>query len=164
MKEELTLNVSRIWAIGMQQVTPVNTSSTSEWAFEKEGCAEWAWGGNREHHSGRSWIRSYVLRWEVVGQQQCMGDEEKAGEGKNGQWVIPEMGRAEGTSRSIIIIIIIIAKGPLRQQKAEGTPTRIFTIMLHNRWVTWNCRKVHNNTSTLNLICLQSFPNMLQEP
>ena len=46
MKEELTLNVSRIWAIGMHQVTPVNTSSTSEWAFEKEGCAERAWGGN----------------------------------------------------------------------------------------------------------------------
>ena len=109
------------------------------------GLGEGTFEQHREnHHSCSSWIRSYVLCWEVVGKQQCMEDEEKAGEGKNGQWVIPEMGRAEGTSRSIIIIIIIIAKGPLRQQKAEGTPTRIFTIMLHNRWVTWNCRKVHN--------------------
>ena len=85
------------------------------------GLGEGTFEQHREHHSGSSWIRSYVLLcWEVVGQQQCMGDEEKAGEGKNGQWVIPEMGRAEGTSGSIIIIIII-AKGPMRHQRAEGT-------------------------------------------
>ena len=77
----------------MHQVTPVNTSSTSEWAFEKEGCAEWAWGGNLR-----------TAQWEKLNQKLCIALRScwaaamygGGGEGRGGEeWAVSHPGNGE---------------------------------------------------------------------
>ena len=83
---------------------PTISVQISEWGgclFTIWGdCAEWAGGGN-----GRIVGVGWGNVWgNVQGQYMAMyglvyeaEQQQKAGEGKNGQWLIPEMGRAEGT-------------------------------------------------------------------
>ena len=143
MKDELTLSVSkqkwstfyiwysdhetRFWAIGMHQVTPVNTSSTSEWAFEKEGCAEWAWEGNLR--TAKRTPQLQQLNWKLcIALRSCWAAAKYGGwgEGRGGEeWAVSHPGNGE-SRRDLGKNHHHHFKGSLEKKRAEEISKRIF--------------------------------------
>ena len=131
----------------MHQVTPVNTSSTSEWAFEKEGCAEWAWGGNLRT------TRRAPLQWQqldlevmycvekLLGSSNVWGMRRRQGRGRMGSESSRKWGEQKGPRGAASSSSFQRAFEATKSRRDPNIQQGSSSSCLNIRWVK-KCRKV----------------------